>query len=124
MDTSSGCMSFGLSVAQRFTSPPRFPLQEYGMNYKAQPLQKHELAALKTDLVVRERLLRSYSTMLGFYGMQLVSPETGEIRRADNWQERYRNLTRKCFLVIRSATSTNRGLAQVHRTTISVFLGF
>ncbi|EIW59380.1 uncharacterized protein TRAVEDRAFT_36796 [Trametes versicolor FP-101664 SS1] len=71
-----------------------FPLQEYGMNYKAQPLQKHELAALKTDLVVRERLLRSYSTMLHFYGMQLVSPETGEIRRADNWQERYRNLTR------------------------------
>lgn len=116
-------MSFILSEAQRLTSLPRFPLQEYGMNYEAQPLQKHELAALKTEPVVRERLQRSYSIMLGFYGMQLVSPETGEVRRADNWQERYRNLARKSFLVIRYATSTNRLLAQVHRTTISVFLG-
>lgn len=105
------------------TSPPRFPLQEYGMNYEAQPLQKHELAALKTDPVVQERLQRSYGIMLGFYGMQLVSPETGEVRRADNWQERYRNLTRKYFLVV-YATSTNGFLAQVHRTTISAFLGF
>ncbi|KAI0357467.1 hypothetical protein OH77DRAFT_1398792 [Trametes cingulata] len=71
-----------------------FPLQEYGMNYKAQPLQKHEIAAIKADAASMERLQRSYTMMLGFYGMQLVSTETGELRRADNWIERYMNLAR------------------------------
>ncbi|KAI0632400.1 opioid growth factor receptor conserved domain-containing protein [Trametes polyzona] len=71
-----------------------FPLQEHGVNYEAQPLQKHELAAMKADGTVLERLYRSYTMMLGFYGMRLESSETGELRRAENWQERYRNLTR------------------------------
>ncbi|TFK79747.1 hypothetical protein K466DRAFT_505080 [Polyporus arcularius HHB13444] len=71
-----------------------FPLQEYGMNFEAQPLQKHEIAAMKEDPKVLERLERSYELMLGFYGMELVSKETGELRRADNWEERYRNLVR------------------------------
>ncbi len=93
------------------------------MNYKAQPLQKHELAAMKMEPAVRERLQRSYSIMLGFYGMQLVSSETGELRRADNWKERYRNLTRKSNLLVRFAVFTNSTRTQVHRTTISVFHG-
>ncbi|KAI0647788.1 opioid growth factor receptor conserved region-domain-containing protein [Trametes meyenii] len=71
-----------------------FPLQEYGMNYQAQPLQKHEIPPMKEDPAVIDRLRCSYTTMLGFYGMVLVSNETGELRRADNWQERYRNLAR------------------------------
>ncbi|KAI8978764.1 opioid growth factor receptor conserved region-domain-containing protein [Trametes punicea] len=71
-----------------------FPLQEYGMNYEAQPLQKHEIATMKADAAVMERLHRSYMMMLGFYGMELVSRETGELRRADNWEDRYRNLVR------------------------------
>lgn len=70
-------------------------MQEYGMNYEAQPLQKHEIAAMKADPTIIERLERSYEMMLGFYGMQLASKETGELRRADNWEERYRNLVRE-----------------------------
>ncbi|KAI0669262.1 opioid growth factor receptor conserved region-domain-containing protein [Trametes maxima] len=71
-----------------------FPLREYGMNYKAQPLQKHEITPMKEDPTVIARLRRSYTTMLDFYGMDLVSNETGELRRTDDWQERYRNLAR------------------------------
>ncbi|KAI0826788.1 opioid growth factor receptor conserved region-domain-containing protein [Trametes gibbosa] len=71
-----------------------FPLQEHGLNFQAQPLQKHELVTLKADPHALERLHRSYTIMLGFYGMQLVSTETGELRRAENWKERYRNLAR------------------------------
>ncbi|OSD07496.1 hypothetical protein PYCCODRAFT_1430743 [Trametes coccinea BRFM310] len=71
-----------------------FPLQEYGMNYEAQPLQKHEITLMKADEAILERLHRSYTMMLGFYGMELVSRDTGELRRADNWEERYRNLCR------------------------------
>ena len=65
------------------------------MNYEAQPLQKHEITTIKADPKVTERLERSYEMMLGFYGMQLVSKETGELRRADNWEDRYRNLVRE-----------------------------
>ncbi|CDO69993.1 hypothetical protein BN946_scf184973.g3 [Trametes cinnabarina] len=71
-----------------------FPLQEYGMNYEAQPLQKHEIAAMKADGTILERLHRSYTIMLGFYGMELVSRDTGELRRALDWEERFRNLVR------------------------------
>ncbi|KAI1794880.1 opioid growth factor receptor conserved domain-containing protein [Ganoderma leucocontextum] len=71
-----------------------FPLQEYGMNYQAQPLQKLEIAAMKADPKIIERMERSYELMLGFYGMELVSKETGELRRAQNWQDRYFNLAR------------------------------
>ena len=36
--------------------------------------------------------------MLDFYGMQLVSEDTGELQRTGNWKERYRNLSRKSRL--------------------------
>ena len=65
------------------------------MNYESQPLQKHEIAAMKADPNVIERVERSYEIMLGFYGMELVSKETGELRRAQNWQDRYFNLARE-----------------------------
>lgn len=76
----------------------RFPLQEYGMNYEAQPLQKHEIVSMKADPAIVERLKRSYQLMLGFYGMELVSDETGELRRAANWQGRFRNLAGECSM--------------------------
>ncbi|KAH9933202.1 opioid growth factor receptor conserved region-domain-containing protein [Epithele typhae] len=70
-----------------------FPIKEYGMNFASQPLQEHELQTMKADPAVVERVKRSYKIMLGFYGMELVSEETGEVRRAaKNWQERFQNL--------------------------------
>lgn len=32
--------------------------------------------------------------MLGFYGIRLVNKETGEVKRAENWKERFGNLER------------------------------
>ena len=98
MAISNGCMyAYTRSLKMKMTRSHycRFPLQEYGMNYEAQPLQKHEIAAMKADPKVVERIERSYEIMLSFFGMELVSRETGELRRAQNWQDRYFNLARK-----------------------------
>ena len=100
MAISNGCMyAYTRSLKMKMTRSHycRFPLQEYGMNYEAQPLQKHEIAAMKADPKVVERIERSYEIMLSFFGMELVSRETGELRRAQNWQDRYYNLARKCL---------------------------
>ena len=75
-----------------------FPIQEDGVNHEAQRLQKHEITAMKSDTAIMRRLLRSYTMMLDFYGMQLVSEDTGELQRTENWKERYRNLSRKSRL--------------------------
>ncbi|KAH9949872.1 opioid growth factor receptor conserved region-domain-containing protein [Amylocystis lapponica] len=69
-----------------------FPIQEYGMNYESQPLQRHEIAAMKADAAVTERVIRSYTLMLDFYGMHLQSHDTGLLVRSPNYAERYRNL--------------------------------
>lgn len=66
-----------------------------GMNYQAQPLQPHEISKMKADPNVIKRLLTSYRLMLDFYGMQLVSDDTGLIVRSPNHAARYRNLLRK-----------------------------
>ncbi|KAJ4481997.1 opioid growth factor receptor conserved region-domain-containing protein [Lentinula aciculospora] len=74
-----------------------FPIREYGMNYESQPLQPHELEALKSDPNAIGRIVSSYKLMLDFYGMRLVSLETGEVNRSllpGNHRERYRNLVR------------------------------
>ncbi|KIP09647.1 hypothetical protein PHLGIDRAFT_86230 [Phlebiopsis gigantea 11061_1 CR5-6] len=74
-----------------------FPIREQGMNYQSQPLQLHELEAMKADDEVIARLIKSYELMLDFYGMQLVSTETGLISRAEPQQkraQRYNNLCR------------------------------
>ncbi|KAJ7644231.1 opioid growth factor receptor conserved region-domain-containing protein [Roridomyces roridus] len=68
----------------------RFPIREPGMNGQSQVLQPHELTALKEKPEAIERLVTSYKLMLDFYGMRLVSEETGAIDRA----HRYRNLVR------------------------------
>ncbi|CAG7846535.1 SubName: Full=Uncharacterized protein {ECO:0000313/EMBL:CCA67834.1} [Serendipita indica DSM 11827] len=84
-----------------------FPIREFGMNYDSQPLQKHEIEAMKGDEVVMQRLVRSYRLMLSFYGMELLDEETGLLSRSlqesqylsgivshDGYRSRYRNLVR------------------------------
>ncbi|KAF9067142.1 opioid growth factor receptor conserved region-domain-containing protein [Rhodocollybia butyracea] len=74
-----------------------FPIREYGMNYESQPLQRHELEAMKSDPDVIKRIVESYKLMLDFYGMHLVSLETGEVERSlppRNYAARYKNLVR------------------------------
>lgn len=70
----------------------RFPIQEYGLNYAAQPLQKHEIKAMTKDETVMRRIVTSYKLMLDFYGMRLESEATGLIVRSTNYAAQYRNL--------------------------------
>lgn len=69
-----------------------FPLQEPGVNPHATPLHKKEIQEMKKDGRVTGNFLEAYKLMLGFYGLQLKDVETGEVRRARNWEERYTNL--------------------------------
>jgi len=74
-----------------------FPIQERGMNFQSQRLQRHEIAAMKSDPIIIRRILRSYKMMLDFYGMRLVSEESGLVDRSLPPQDnisRYRNLSR------------------------------
>ena len=76
----------------------RFPIREYGMNYDSQPLQTHEIESMKADPIIMERVIKSYQLMLDFYGMHLVSKETGLVSRAlppRYFAPRYRNLVRE-----------------------------
>lgn len=66
------------------------------MNYESQPLYKHELAQMKADPVIVQRIGESYKLMLDFYGMQLVSEVTGLVARSSPPQKSaacYHNLT-------------------------------
>lgn len=56
-----------------------FPIRERGMNWYAQPLQRHEMEVMCGDSECRARLLRAYRMMLNFYGMELVSVESGRV---------------------------------------------
>ncbi|KAF8903124.1 opioid growth factor receptor conserved region-domain-containing protein [Gymnopilus junonius] len=81
-----------------------FPIREYGMNYESQPLQAHEIDAMKADPVVIQRVTESYKLMLDFYGMHLVSEETGLVGRAlppRNYAARYYNLVRSSHNYLR-----------------------
>lgn len=67
------------------------------MNYESQPLQVHELESMRLDLDIIKRIVSSYELMLDFYGMRLVSLETGEVERSlppRNFAARYKNLVR------------------------------
>ena len=68
------------------------------MNYDSQPLQTHEIESMKADPIILERVIKSYQLMLDFYGMHLVSKETGLLDRAlppRYFAPRYRNLVRE-----------------------------
>ncbi|XP_050960956.1 opioid growth factor receptor [Labeo rohita] len=71
-----------------------FPLREPGVNYMAAELTKKEIQAFRENDEAKSRLLDSYELMLGFYGIQLLNRETGEVKRAENWRERFANLER------------------------------
>lgn len=66
-----------------------------GMNYQAQPLQPHEIQKMKADPTVVRRVIKSYRLMLDFYGMELLSSETGLLKRSGNYAARYHNLLRE-----------------------------
>uniref|UniRef100_A0A8C5TDJ0 Opioid growth factor receptor n=1 Tax=Malurus cyaneus samueli TaxID=2593467 RepID=A0A8C5TDJ0_9PASS len=71
-----------------------FPLREHGMNWRARPLTCQEIQAFRKSKEVMDRFIRAYELMLGFYGISLVNKETGELKRAENWRERFENLNR------------------------------
>ncbi|XP_051956685.1 opioid growth factor receptor [Xyrauchen texanus] len=71
-----------------------FPLREPGVNYMAAELTKKEILAFRESDEAKSRLVDSYDLMLGFYGIQLLNRDTGEVKRADNWRERFANLER------------------------------
>ncbi|XP_055788349.1 opioid growth factor receptor-like protein 1 isoform X2 [Salvelinus fontinalis] len=71
-----------------------FPLREPGVNYMASELTKKEIQAFRESEEAKNRLVESYELMLRFYGIQLVNKDTGEVKRADNWKERFANLER------------------------------
>jgi S1-C subfamily serine protease len=69
------------------------------MNYESQPLQMHEIRAMRAESAVMERVITSYRLMLDFYGMRLVSSETGVVDRClppRNYAARYNHLVREC----------------------------
>ncbi|XP_054838006.1 opioid growth factor receptor [Eublepharis macularius] len=69
-----------------------FPLREPGMNWRAKLLTLKEIQAFKKSKDVMDTFVRAYKLMLGFYGIELTNEETGELRRADNYFERFWNL--------------------------------
>ncbi|KAJ0064859.1 hypothetical protein NL108_017002, partial [Boleophthalmus pectinirostris] len=71
-----------------------FPLREPGVNYMASELTRKEIEAFKKSVDAKKRLVESYELMLGFYGIRLVDKDTGEVKRAENWKERFGNLER------------------------------
>lgn len=72
-----------------------FPTCQRGVNAYAYELQDDEIELIQQDDAAMERLLKSYEMMLGFYGIKLVDRETGQVQRAENWQERFHNLNRR-----------------------------
>ncbi|KAK3512925.1 hypothetical protein QTP70_028992 [Hemibagrus guttatus] len=75
-----------------------FPIQEKGLNFASRELSLTEIKAsielFCEDEEMKKRLLTSYKLMLDFYGIQLVNEDTGEVRRAENWRDRFENLNR------------------------------
>lgn len=69
-----------------------FPVFENaGVNRKAHPLSKREAKAMREDPVIARRIVTSYQMMLRFYGFVLVDEVTGEVRKSEAWQPRFRN---------------------------------
>jgi hypothetical protein len=74
--------SFIDNVFRNLTQSRRFPIREHGMNYASQPLQMHEIEAMKASPEIMNRVIRSYKLMLSFYGMTLLDEETGLLGRS------------------------------------------
>lgn len=69
-----------------------FPVFENsGVNRKAHPLSKLEAKAMRENPIVARRIITSYRMMLQFYGFTLVNENTGDVRKSEAWQSRFRN---------------------------------
>lgn len=100
-----------------------FPIQEKGMNWQSYVLTKQEIKVcsqcfsvrpenpkclhsktfivfqhFRKDKIAKQNLLKSYELMLDFYGIRLVNKKTGDVKRADNWKERFDNMNRFVLL--------------------------
>ncbi|XP_036915931.1 opioid growth factor receptor isoform X2 [Sturnira hondurensis] len=69
-----------------------FPLREPGVNWHAKPLTLQEIQEFKNSKEARERLVRAYELMLGFYGIELRDRDSGAVCRAHNYRKRFQNL--------------------------------
>lgn len=78
-----------------------FPIRTKGMNFESQPLQIHELKALKKDEKVLERLRKAYEMMLDFYGMKIADKVTGKLERSEKYEDRYKNLRKRSHNYLR-----------------------
>ncbi|KAK3536903.1 hypothetical protein QTP86_027084, partial [Hemibagrus guttatus] len=110
-----------------------FPIQEKGLNFASRELSLTEIKAsielFCEDEEMKKRLLTSYKLMLDFYGIQLVNEDTGEVRRAENWRDRFENLNRSMpssvsplvhfFLV---ETLVNERLPRVKKSALDYFM--
>jgi hypothetical protein len=76
-----------------------FPIREQGMNYSAQPLQLHEIAAMRSDPAIINRVYTSYELMLDFYGLALLDRDSGRLGRTTNYQERYEHLCCRWYAI-------------------------
>ena len=48
--------------------------------------------SIMEDPVAYRRVLKSYTLMLDFYGMELADEKTGQIKRSEGWRPRFHNL--------------------------------
>ncbi|XP_059837011.1 opioid growth factor receptor-like isoform X2 [Hypanus sabinus] len=69
-----------------------FPLREPGMNWWAKELTVQEIKSFEQTIIAKTRLVEAYKMMLDFYGIMLVNEETGEVKRAPHWEQRFHNL--------------------------------
>ncbi|XP_037009438.2 opioid growth factor receptor [Artibeus jamaicensis] len=69
-----------------------FPLREPGVNWHAKPLTLREIQEFKNSKEARERFVRAYELMLGFYGIELKDRDSGAVCRAHNYRKRFQNL--------------------------------
>lgn len=73
------------------------------MNWESQPLQPHEIEGMSANTEIIERVVRSYEMMLDFYGMRLLSRETGLLGRSlppRDYESRYKNLVSEYNLIL------------------------
>ena len=63
-----------------------------GVNGYAVKLGRAEARAMRGDLTVARRVVAGYRMMLDFYGLELADEQTGEVKRAAHYAERYEHL--------------------------------
>ena len=71
------------------------------MNTQSQVLQIHEADAMRSNKQILGRAIKSYKLILGFYGVELVNIDSGSLRRAENFKDRYQNLNMKIHNYLR-----------------------